>query len=144
MHLPELEHSRRTSDDSERGKTERATDRGGPDKSVTITPASRYLTDRRYTARKPLFSTEQYASILKKTQTQTVKVRRMERERLSVNGIACSELFYICCVFVNRHLTCRSHVNHSSSPSKSDSKAFPARFTTSDIQYMSPVTCLGE
>lgn len=79
MRLSELEHSRRTSEDSERGTTERARDRGGPDKSVTIAPASRYLTDRQYTARKPLFSTETHASILKKTQTQTVKVRGMER-----------------------------------------------------------------
>lgn len=73
---------RRTSEDGERGKAERGRARGGPDKSVTIAPAFRYLTDGRYTARKPLFSMEQYASILKKTQTQTVKVRRMGRESL--------------------------------------------------------------
>ncbi|XP_070772392.1 centrosomal protein of 68 kDa [Enoplosus armatus] len=74
MHLPEFKHSRRcltlTTKDSERGKTQRERDRGGPHKSVTMAPTSRYLTDRQYVMRKPLFSAEQHASILKKTYPQ--------------------------------------------------------------------------
>ncbi|XP_068182995.1 centrosomal protein of 68 kDa isoform X2 [Antennarius striatus] len=48
-------------------ETERAADSRQPHKSVAMAPKSRYLTDRRYSARKPLFATEQHASILKKT-----------------------------------------------------------------------------
>ncbi|XP_018549599.1 centrosomal protein of 68 kDa isoform X2 [Lates calcarifer] len=72
MHLPEFKQSRRcsspTAKDSERGKTQR--DRGGPYKSVSLAPTSRYLTDRQYVMRKPLFSAEQHTSILKKTHPQ--------------------------------------------------------------------------
>lgn len=59
-------------------KTER--DRGGPHKSVTLAPTSRYLTDRQYVMRKPLFSAEQQTSILKKTNPpkHTEKVRSIE------------------------------------------------------------------
>lgn len=70
MHLPEFKHSRRCSSpstkDSERGETEREGDPGGPHKSVSMAPTSRYLTDRQYVTRKPLFSAE-HTSILKKT-----------------------------------------------------------------------------
>lgn len=80
MHLPERRFP--TTKGSERGKTEGARDSGGPHKSVTMATASRYLTDRQYAVRRPLFSSEQYASILKKTHppAHTEKVRRMERE----------------------------------------------------------------
>ncbi|XP_041803635.1 centrosomal protein of 68 kDa isoform X2 [Chelmon rostratus] len=75
MHLPDFKHSRRfqgpTIEDSERGEAERVRDRGGPQKSVTMAPTSRYLTDRQYVMRKPLFSADQYPSILKKTHPQT-------------------------------------------------------------------------
>ncbi|XP_074503111.1 centrosomal protein of 68 kDa isoform X2 [Sebastes fasciatus] len=86
MHLPEFKHSRRcpspTTKDSERGKTERDRDRGGPHKSVTMAPTSRYLTDRQYVMRKPLFSEEQHTSILKKTHPQ----KHTEKEKhLSVS-----------------------------------------------------------
>ncbi|XP_038593920.1 centrosomal protein of 68 kDa isoform X2 [Micropterus salmoides] len=74
MHLPEFKHSSRcqslATNDTERGKTEREKDGGGPHKSVTMAPTSRYLTDRQYVMRKPLFSSEQHASILKKTDPQ--------------------------------------------------------------------------
>lgn len=72
--LPEFKYSRRCS--SVTAKDDK-TVRDGGQRSVTLAPASRYLTDRRYTARKPLFSAEQQISILKKTNpaTQTEKVR---------------------------------------------------------------------
>ncbi|XP_040906563.1 centrosomal protein of 68 kDa isoform X2 [Toxotes jaculatrix] len=77
MHLPEFKHSRRclstNTGDGERGKTQRETDRGGPHKSVSLAPTSRYLTDRQYVMRKPLFSAEQHTSILKKTHLQKQK-----------------------------------------------------------------------
>lgn len=79
MHLPEFEHSRR-------GKTDGARDREGPNKGVPTAPASRWCpTDRRYTMRRPLFSSEHYASSLKKTQplAHTEKVRRT----ITVNSI---------------------------------------------------------
>lgn len=88
MHLPEFKHSSRcqslATNDTERGKTEREKDGGGPHKSVTMAPTSRYLTDRQYVMRKPLFSSEQHASILKKTDPQkhTEEVRRTERKLL--------------------------------------------------------------
>ncbi|XP_033468751.2 centrosomal protein of 68 kDa isoform X1 [Epinephelus lanceolatus] len=81
MHLPEFKHSRRcsnlTTKDSERGKTEEERDRGGPHKSVTMAPTSRYLTDRQYVMRRPLFSAEQHTSILKRTHPQ----KHTEKER---------------------------------------------------------------
>lgn len=58
-----------------RGKTEQAHDRDGP--RVCQTPASRWRpTERQYTARRPLFTSEQCASSSKKTQplTHTEKV----------------------------------------------------------------------
>ncbi|XP_073337865.1 centrosomal protein of 68 kDa isoform X2 [Pagrus major] len=69
MHVPEFKHRGRSqsSKDSERDKTR---DKGEPHKSVTMAPNSRYLTDRQYVKRKPLFSAEQHASILKKTYPQ--------------------------------------------------------------------------
>lgn len=86
MHVPEFKHSRRSqsSKDSEREKTR---DKEGPHKSVTMaSPKSRYLTDRQYVKRKPLFSAEHHASILKKTyptsQDNTEKVRRTGSEWL--------------------------------------------------------------
>uniref|UniRef100_A0A671VWG0 Centrosomal protein 68 n=1 Tax=Sparus aurata TaxID=8175 RepID=A0A671VWG0_SPAAU len=60
MHVPEFKHSRRcqSSKDCERDKTR---DKEGPHKSVTMAPPnSRYLTDRQYVKRKPLFSAEQH------------------------------------------------------------------------------------
>nr|XP_046258208.1 centrosomal protein of 68 kDa isoform X2 [Scatophagus argus] len=87
MHLPDFKHTRRfpspATKDSERGKTERAGDRGEPHKSVTMAPTSRYLTDRQYVIRKPLFSAEQHTSILKKTHPRT----HAEKERqIGVTG----------------------------------------------------------
>lgn len=86
MHVPEFKHSRKSqsSKDSERDKTR---DKEGPHKSVTIAPPnSSCLTDRQYVKRKPLFSAEQHASILKKTypttQDNTEKVRRTGSEWL--------------------------------------------------------------
>ncbi|XP_034754119.1 centrosomal protein of 68 kDa isoform X2 [Etheostoma cragini] len=77
MHLPEFRPSRRcpspTTKDSERGQTGKERDTGRPHKSVSVAPTSRYLTDRQYVMRKPLFSAEQHASILKKTQPQKHK-----------------------------------------------------------------------
>ncbi|KAM6997174.1 LOW QUALITY PROTEIN: centrosomal protein of 68 kDa [Tautogolabrus adspersus] len=70
MRLPEFKHRRcssLTSNDHERGLAERERDRGGPHKSVSMAPTSRYLTDRQYVMRKPLFAAEQQTSILKKT-----------------------------------------------------------------------------
>lgn len=82
MHLSESEHSTRfpgpTTEDNERGKTERTRDRGGAHNSVTMAPSFSSLTDRHYVVRRPLFSQKQHGSILKKTQPQ--KVRRLERE----------------------------------------------------------------
>uniref|UniRef100_A0A8D0DBF5 Centrosomal protein 68 n=1 Tax=Sander lucioperca TaxID=283035 RepID=A0A8D0DBF5_SANLU len=73
-HLPEFKHSRRcpspTTKDSERGTTETERDRGRPHRNVTVAPTSRYLTDRQYVMRRPLFSAEQHTSILKKTHPQ--------------------------------------------------------------------------
>ncbi|XP_078129189.1 centrosomal protein of 68 kDa isoform X2 [Sander vitreus] len=73
-HLPDFKHSRRcpspTTKDSERGTTETERDGGRPRKNVTVAPTSRYLTDRQYVMRKPLFSAEQHTSILKKTHPQ--------------------------------------------------------------------------
>ncbi|XP_041645490.1 centrosomal protein of 68 kDa isoform X2 [Cheilinus undulatus] len=72
-----LPHSRRcsspTSNDCEKGKTERERDRAGSHKSVSMAPTSRYLTDRQYVVRKPLFAAEQHTSILKKTHPQNPK-----------------------------------------------------------------------
>uniref|UniRef100_A0A3Q1C6N5 Centrosomal protein 68 n=1 Tax=Amphiprion ocellaris TaxID=80972 RepID=A0A3Q1C6N5_AMPOC len=73
LHLPEFKHSKRglssTTEDSERGKTERGASRG-LHKSVTMAATSRYLTDKHYVMRKPLFSAEQHTSILKKRHPQ--------------------------------------------------------------------------
>ncbi|XP_039996122.1 centrosomal protein of 68 kDa isoform X2 [Xiphias gladius] len=85
MHLPEFKHSRRcsslTTKDSERDKKQREGDRGGPHKSVSLAPTSRYLTDRQYVMRKPLFSAEQHTSILKKTHPQRhTQVRSTEKQ----------------------------------------------------------------
>ncbi|XP_026212399.1 centrosomal protein of 68 kDa isoform X2 [Anabas testudineus] len=64
--FPGLKYSRRSlSPNAKDNKTER--DRGRTHKSVTLAPTSRYLTDRSYVMRKPLFSAEQQTSILKKT-----------------------------------------------------------------------------
>ncbi|KAL6101383.1 cep68 [Pungitius sinensis] len=61
MHLPEFEPGRTLpSPAEERGR----------DKIVPMTPRSTYVTGRQYVLRKPLFSAEQDASILKKTHTQ--------------------------------------------------------------------------
>ncbi|XP_042289532.1 centrosomal protein of 68 kDa isoform X1 [Thunnus maccoyii] len=65
MRLPEFKDSR--GKDTERGKTEKERNGAGPQKSVTMAPTSRYLSDRQYVMRKPLFSVEQHTSILKKT-----------------------------------------------------------------------------
>ncbi|XP_068424255.1 centrosomal protein of 68 kDa isoform X2 [Clinocottus analis] len=74
MHLPEFKpgtgRSSPTPKDVKGGEVERGRDGGEPHKSVTIAPTSRYLTGRQYVTRKPLFSAEQHASILKKTHPQ--------------------------------------------------------------------------
>ncbi|XP_068597771.1 centrosomal protein of 68 kDa [Brachionichthys hirsutus] len=57
---PDFNHGRRLPDRPERDSQQ-------PHKSVAMAPKSRCLTERRYAARKPLFSTERHASILKKT-----------------------------------------------------------------------------
>uniref|UniRef100_A0A3Q0SPD1 Centrosomal protein 68 n=1 Tax=Amphilophus citrinellus TaxID=61819 RepID=A0A3Q0SPD1_AMPCI len=56
-----------TTEDSERSTSE---GRGGPHKSVTMAATSSSLSHRQYVARKPLFSAEHHASILKKTHPQ--------------------------------------------------------------------------
>ncbi|XP_034407812.1 centrosomal protein of 68 kDa isoform X2 [Cyclopterus lumpus] len=77
MHLPEFKPGTGcpspTPKEVERGEAERGGDGGEPHKSVTIAPTSRCLTGRRYVTRKPLFSADQHASILKKTQKHTEK-----------------------------------------------------------------------
>ncbi|KAK9541063.1 hypothetical protein VZT92_001139 [Zoarces viviparus] len=74
MPLTEFKPGRRwpspTIKDRGRGETERGRDGGELHKSVTMAPASRYLTGRQYVTRKPLFSAEQHASTLKKTHQQ--------------------------------------------------------------------------
>lgn len=55
-----------------RSKSEPTTDRGGSCKSLTMASASRYLTDRRYSVRRPLVSP--HTSILKKTETKKVRM----------------------------------------------------------------------
>ncbi|XP_074532130.1 centrosomal protein of 68 kDa isoform X2 [Halichoeres trimaculatus] len=86
-HLPEFEHSRRclssTTNEHEGSKTEEEGDRGRSIRSVTMAPTSRYLTDRQYVARKPLFTAEQHSSILKKTHPQQ---RREEEKQFSVSS----------------------------------------------------------
>lgn len=72
--IPEFTHSgmaTRMSPTQNSRDTDKEREKGGTRKSVTMAPTSRYLTDRRqYVARKPLFSTEQQTSILKKSNTQ--------------------------------------------------------------------------
>ncbi|XP_071387144.1 centrosomal protein of 68 kDa isoform X2 [Centroberyx affinis] len=74
--IPEFTHTRRsptpTTKDTERGRIakEREREREGSRKSVTMASTSRYLTDRQYVVRKPLFSVEQQTSILKKAHPQ--------------------------------------------------------------------------
>lgn len=86
MHPPEFKHSRGCSSPTARD-SERAGDRGGPDKTVTLAPTSRYLTDRQYVPRRPLFSAEQRTSILKKTYTQrhTEKDKQLDVSRREEN-----------------------------------------------------------
>ncbi|XP_023119555.2 centrosomal protein of 68 kDa isoform X1 [Amphiprion ocellaris] len=85
LHLPEFKHSKRglssTTEDSERGKTERGASRG-LHKSVTMAATSRYLTDKHYVMRKPLFSAEQHTSILKKRHPQNPTE---QKKQLGVN-----------------------------------------------------------
>ncbi|XP_029927065.1 centrosomal protein of 68 kDa [Myripristis murdjan] len=71
--IPQFIHTRsppQSTKDTERESMEKERERGGPRKSVTMAPTSRYLTDRQYVMRKPLFSVEQQTSILKKTHPQ--------------------------------------------------------------------------
>ncbi|XP_059179798.1 centrosomal protein of 68 kDa isoform X2 [Centropristis striata] len=78
-HIPEYKHSRRdlspSPEDNER-------DRAGPQKSVTMAPTCRYLSDRQYAVRKPLLSGDRHASILKKltNQEKPLGVSRREEE----------------------------------------------------------------
>lgn len=53
-------------------KSEPTRDRGGSRKSITMASASRYLTDKRYSVRRPLVS--DHTSILKKTETEKVRM----------------------------------------------------------------------
>lgn len=71
-----------TTNKHEGSKTEEEGDRGRSNRSVTMAPTSRYLTDRQYVARKPLFTEEQHTSILKKTYPQR---HREEEKQLSVS-----------------------------------------------------------
>ncbi|XP_029306309.1 centrosomal protein of 68 kDa isoform X2 [Cottoperca gobio] len=66
MHLPEFKQSRKCSIPTAR------------DKSVTLAPTCRYLTDRQYVMRTPLFSAEQHPSILKK---HTEKEKQLDVSR---------------------------------------------------------------
>ncbi|XP_034538395.1 centrosomal protein of 68 kDa isoform X1 [Notolabrus celidotus] len=67
MHLPEFKHSRPSSSLTTHDQ------RGVSNKSVTMAPTSRYLTDRQYLTRKPLFTSEQHTSILKKSPPQRLR-----------------------------------------------------------------------
>ncbi|XP_028279971.1 centrosomal protein of 68 kDa isoform X2 [Parambassis ranga] len=72
----------------ERGRTTKA-GKGEPHRSVTMAASSRYLTDRQYEMRRPLCSSEPYASILKKSRTQTFteKEKRLgEHSSMSWSG----------------------------------------------------------
>lgn len=60
-------------------------DKGGLQKSVTLAPTSRYLTDRQYAIRKPLFSAEHHASLLKTTNPQK------ETEKVKQSGVSKTE-----------------------------------------------------
>uniref|UniRef100_A0A672ZQB6 Centrosomal protein 68 n=1 Tax=Sphaeramia orbicularis TaxID=375764 RepID=A0A672ZQB6_9TELE len=72
MHHSELKHKGRVSGPSIKdGETDQAGDGGGPHRSVTVAPTSRYMTDRHYVPRKPLCSLIQHTSILKKTHPPT-------------------------------------------------------------------------
>lgn len=68
--IPEFIHTRRCPSqavkDTERGQKEKEKEGGGTQKSVTMAPTSRYLTDRHYVVRKPMFSVEDQTSILKR------------------------------------------------------------------------------
>ncbi|XP_057704175.1 centrosomal protein of 68 kDa [Corythoichthys intestinalis] len=70
VHVPDTCHKhsiRLNADDFASYKREIKWEKEHPPKSVTMAPTSRYLVDRQYVMRKPLFSIEQ-PSILKKTQ----------------------------------------------------------------------------
>ena len=82
MHLPDLKYGktlRPTTNYIERDKSERK-GKEETKKTVTMAVTSKYLTDRHYVMRKPLFTAEQHLSILKVTHPQklTDKVRRIK------------------------------------------------------------------
>uniref|UniRef100_A0A672ZQ49 Centrosomal protein 68 n=1 Tax=Sphaeramia orbicularis TaxID=375764 RepID=A0A672ZQ49_9TELE len=78
MHHSELKHKGRVSGPSIKdGETDQAGDGGGPHRSVTVAPTSRYMTDRHYVPRKPLCSLIQHTSILKKTHPPTRPEQRL-------------------------------------------------------------------
>lgn len=82
MYLPDLKFGkplRSATKHSERGKSERK-GKEETKKTVTMAFSSKYLTDRHYVMRKPLFTAEQHVSVLKVTHPQklTDKVRTMK------------------------------------------------------------------
>ncbi|XP_076016523.1 centrosomal protein of 68 kDa isoform X2 [Genypterus blacodes] len=63
--IPEFTHARRCQSIKDTERDEREKEGGGALKSVSMAPTSRYLTDRQYVMRKPLFSVDEQTSILK-------------------------------------------------------------------------------
>lgn len=59
-------------EEGDKGQAEATRHRGGSRKSITMASASRYLTDRRYSVRRPLVS--DHTSILKKMETEKVRM----------------------------------------------------------------------
>uniref|UniRef100_A0A3Q3LJ83 Centrosomal protein 68 n=1 Tax=Mastacembelus armatus TaxID=205130 RepID=A0A3Q3LJ83_9TELE len=80
--------------DGERIKTKR--ERSGPQKSVTLAPTCRYVTERQYVMRKPLFSAEEHASPLKKTAPQT---------HTNINTLHIVNLHNCCLGLSHRHIS---------------------------------------
>ncbi|XP_061600978.1 centrosomal protein of 68 kDa isoform X2 [Cololabis saira] len=72
MHLPHLKHSKTLSPTPEDSRETK--------KYVSMAVTSRYLTDRHYVMRKPLFTTEQHLSILKKFTEKEKKLCVNRRE----------------------------------------------------------------
>lgn len=58
--------------EGDKDKSEPTRDRGGSRKTITMASASRYLTDRKYSVRRPLVSG--HTSILKKTEIEKVRM----------------------------------------------------------------------
>ena len=65
------------------GVKDQVRERGGGRryKSVTMAPTSRYLSDRRYVARRPLVTADQQTSILKKPNPQDTRCEEVRGNR---------------------------------------------------------------